>query len=317
MKRALAAGLALALVAGCRRKQPEPPPPPTPAAVVNGQAIPVPVLQRELDRLRRGSQGEKAAPDARDASALGRAVLSTLIERALLLQKAREAGLSVSDADVQRELEERAQSWQQAGHSFEDQVRQEGMSGEGLVAETRDRLLAERYVVHKLGVPAAPTKEEVKEYYGEHRAEFDQPEMVHAWQIVVSSAEEAKSLLDQIRNGASFEELARKHSESPDGRKGGDLGFFARGTMPKIFDDTCFSLRVGQTSGVVPSPYGYHLFRVTERRPRRLRPIDEAKAEIERHILAERLGAAERKLLDELRSSAQVTVNEAQLASLH
>src|SRR5207253_2152607 len=113
------------------------------------------------------------------------------------------------------ELERRAESWQQAGHSFEESLRQEGLSVEAIMAETRDRLLAERYVLLKLGEPAVPAKEELKDFYDAHRSEYDKPEMVHAWQIVVSSAEEAKSLLDQIRAGAPFEELARKHSESP------------------------------------------------------------------------------------------------------
>jgi parvulin-like peptidyl-prolyl isomerase len=316
MRSTLAIALVLAL-AGCRRKQAEPPPPPTPAALVNGQAIPVPAVQRELDRLRRGThQGEPAAPDARDAATLGRAVLGTLVDRTLLLQRAREAGLSVSDADVQRELEQRAEAWQNAGHSFEDQLRQEGLTADALMAEARDRLLAERFVVHKLGVPAVPANEDVKAFYEAHRADYEKPEMVRALQIVVSSAEEAKSLLDQIRAGASFEELARKHSESPDGKRGGDLGYFARGTMPKIFDETCFALRVNQTSGVVASPYGYHLFKVTDRRPAHKRTLDEARAEIERRIVAEHIAAGERKLLDELRATAKVQLNEAQLSAL-
>lgn len=307
----------LTALLACRRAPPVAPPPPIAAATVNGQPIPVPLVQRELDRLRRGAGGEAPATvDAKEVPQLAKALLGPLIDRALLVQRAEGAGLAVSDIDVQREIDRLAESSQQGGQGFEERLRQDGLTADGLAVEIRERLLAERFVASKLRSPERPTKDEGKAYYEAHRSDYEQPDMVHAFQIVVSSAEEGKSLLDQLRNGATFEELAKKHSESPDGKRGGDLGWFARGTMPKVFDDACFSLRVNALSGVVASPYGYHLFKVTEKRPARRRPLEEARPEIERRLVSERRAAAERKLLDELRAGAQVQVNEAQLSAL-
>jgi len=286
------------------------------AAVVNGQPILVPTLQRELDRLRRGAGGEAAPVEAKEVPELARALLGPLIDRTLLNQRAREAGIAVSDVDVQREIDRLAESAQQGGQGFDERLKLDGLTADGLAVEIRERLLGERFVASRVAPQPAVTKEEARAFYEAHRSEFEQPDAVHAFQIVVSSAEEAKSLLDQLRNGATFEELAKKKSESPDGKRGGDLGFFSRGTMPKVFDDACFSLRVGALSGVVASPYGYHLFKITEKRAARRRPFEEARAELERRLMTERRAAAERKFLDELRAQAKVQVNEAQLSAL-
>jgi len=313
---AAAAG-ALAALAACQRPPPPPPPAPPAAALVDGQAIALKTVQRELDRLRRGPTSEAAAPvESREVPELARALLGSLVDRTLLVRKARAAGLAVSDAEVQREVERLSAAAQAAGHAFEERLKNDGQTAEGLAEEIRERLLAGKWVAREASKPERPGRPETKAWYDAHRAELDVPEAVRAFQIVVSSAEQAKSLLDQIRAGALFEALAKKHSESPDGKRGGDLGWFARGTMPKVFDDVCFSLKIGALSGVVASPYGYHLFKVAERRPAARRAFEEVKGEIERRILAERRMAAERKLLEGLRAEARVEIDEAQLARL-
>ena len=140
---------------------------------------------------------------------------------------------------------------------------------------------------------------------------------MHCLQLVVRTLEEAKSALDQLRAGASFDKLARQMSTSPDGRNGGDLGWFAKGTMPKVFDDTCFSLGSGKISGVVSSPYGFHVFKVLGKRPAKARSFKEVQAEAERRATAEKRAQAERQLMDQLRSSAEVKIDDSALALVH
>ncbi len=81
------------------------------------------------------------------------------------------------------------------------------------------------------------------------------------------SQAEAQQQIQQIEaeltKGGDFEALARQHSDCPSGSKGGDLGSFGRGQMVGAFEDTAFGMEVGQTSGVVETPFGYHLIRRT------------------------------------------------------
>lgn len=81
------------------------------------------------------------------------------------------------------------------------------------------------------------------------------------------SQDEAKTLIAEIESkltaGESFGDLAKAHSDCPSSAKGGDLGMFGRGQMVGAFEESAFGLPVGGTSGVVETPFGYHIIQRT------------------------------------------------------
>ncbi len=81
------------------------------------------------------------------------------------------------------------------------------------------------------------------------------------------SKEEAQTQIQEIKTqldgGGDFAALAQQHSDCPSGRKGGDLGSFGKGQMVAAFETTAFGLEVGATSGVVETPFGYHIIQRT------------------------------------------------------
>jgi parvulin-like peptidyl-prolyl isomerase len=292
--RSAIAALGLFVFAGCR-KPASPPPPPSPAvATVDGVAIPIARLQTEIDRLRQsgGEAPTQLAPQ--DLQKYARALLDGLVDRALILERAKAAGLTVSDAELQ--------------HASE------GLSGVD-PEEMRERVLAEKYVSEQTKKEIASSAE-TRAFYDTHRSLFEEPESVHCLQIALRTPEEAKSALDQLRKGASFDQLAQKLSISPDGKQGGDLGWFARGRMPKAFDDACFSLGNGKISGVVASPYGFHVFKLLGKRSARQRKFEDVRREAELRATVEKRAQAERALLAQLRSSATIKVETSSLALL-
>ncbi len=87
---------------------------------------------------------------------------------------------------------------------------------------------------------------------------------MRACHILVKTEKEARDLVEQIKTGRDFAELARKYSECPSGKRGGDLGFFTRGQMVKEFEDAAFTMERGQVSEPVKTQFGYHIIMVTE-----------------------------------------------------
>lgn len=90
------------------------------------------------------------------------------------------------------------------------------------------------------------------------------PSEVRASHILVKSEQEAQELYNEIKNGKPFAKAAQEKSLCPSGQNGGDLGFFTHGMMVKPFEDTAFSLKVGELSQPVETQFGWHLIQVTD-----------------------------------------------------
>lgn len=89
-------------------------------------------------------------------------------------------------------------------------------------------------------------------------------EQVRASHILVKTEAEAKAILEELKKGASFANLAGERSLCPSKRRGGDLGFFGRGKMVREFELAAFSMKKGEISPVVKTQFGYHVIRVTD-----------------------------------------------------
>ena len=89
---------------------------------------------------------------------------------------------------------------------------------------------------------------------------------VRAAHILVAKEDKAKELLQMIKNGTSFGDLAKQHSMCPSGRKGGDLGWFGKGMMVKEFEDAAFNHAKGEIVGPVKTQFGWHLIQVVDQK---------------------------------------------------
>ncbi|HUB09114.1 MAG TPA: peptidyl-prolyl cis-trans isomerase [Myxococcales bacterium] len=296
----------LGVLDGCRRDGGAAPSPVV--ATVNGEAITAVDLKRELAQSRRGSQG--LGPRSEEEMQVARkAELQRIIERTELLQSARQAGVQATEEDVDKAY--LAMRADYPGTSFDELLADEEISPTELKGRLRDQLTIRKLFSQNVFSRVAVTEPEVEAYYASHKAEFDRPEEVHAEQIVVKTEEEAQALRTAIKAGKlTFEDAARKHSLSPDAKDGGDLGWFGRGTMPPIFDEVCFSLTPKDLSDVVSSSYGFHLFRVLEKRPAGPTPLDEAKTRIEAKLRSDKNAKAEQAFLDALHAKATVSIDE-------
>lgn len=280
-------------------------------AVVNGEAIAAEALGRELRDARAGAAEGEGKPDA----ALRRRILDELVDRALLLQEARARSIVVGQDQVERAfLRIRAEY---PGSHFDDLLAQERISQTELKARLRDQLAVERLFEDEVFPRVTVVDAEIERYYAEHAAEFQEPERVRVSQIVVANRDEALQLRDKLRrNPQTFADVARKSSIAPEGKNGGDLGYIGRGAgFPEVFD-ACFTMPLNVISEVTPSPYGFHLFRVTDKKPAQRRSLEQAKAELSERLTREKRARAQEEFLRGLRERAKIKIDEKVLAAV-
>ncbi len=263
----------------------------TAVAIVNGQRI------------------TRRAFVSRLEQATGEQVLSDLINEQLIRQAAKQAKVTVTQAEVEAEIDKLRE---QVGPSFDSMLAQYGMTVDDLRKNMDLNLLVFKISTKDITVG----DDALMAFFEENKSDYDQPEMVKASHILVESEEKAKEIQTKLAEGADFAELARDESSDPmSAAEGGDLGFFARGRMVPEFEKAAFAMSAGQTSGIVKSEYGYHIIRVTDRKDAHEATFEEVRGDIERTIKGRQAKSAQ-ELASELRLEGDITITDSKYKDL-
>jgi peptidyl-prolyl cis-trans isomerase C len=164
-----------------------------------------------------------------------------------------------------------------------------------------DNFLANEYLKREIAQKVTVSDDELKSYYESHKDEFKTQDMVKARHILVrvdnsasddekkKAKEKTELYLKKIKDGEDFAKLASDFSDDPGSKaKGGDLGFFPRGRMVKPFDDAAFSLKPGETSGIVETQFGFHIIKVEDRKDSSVESFDVVKERLKQKLSQDR-----------------------------
>jgi peptidyl-prolyl cis-trans isomerase C len=297
---------------------PKPIPQQLPAVVarVNGEDIPRADFERALAVLQTRAGGP-VPPERRDEVLRG--LLDQLITYRLLVQEARQRKLIASEQEVNARIAEVRQQFP-SEQAFTEALQQRNMDVKQLTSDTRSDLTVGKLVDAEAAAVPGASEQETRAFYDQNPEQFKQPEMVRASHILArvepNATAESKGqirskmdgILKQLRGGADFAELARKHSEDGSAENGGDLSYFGPGQMVPAFEEAAFALKSGQTSGLVETQFGYHIIKVTDRRPGRTVPYDEVRPKIAEYLQQEQQREKADALVSRLRAKAKIEV---------
>ncbi len=165
--------------------------------------------------------------------------------------------------------------------------------------------------VQEIEKSAKPTEKELKAEYQKNKQKFQEGGKVTASHIMVASEKEAKDLISKLEKGSKFAELAKKYSLAPERANGGSLGEMARGHhkttgLPEVIEQTAFSLKPGGYSGVVKSPYGWHVVYASAKNDARQMSFDEARPTLEKDLGDKKRTQAIEDLIVKLKSDYKV-----------
>jgi peptidyl-prolyl cis-trans isomerase SurA len=249
-------------------------------AVIDNEII----LQSELD-FQTSIYASQRSLDP-NSPEIRRQILNSMIDEKLVYAQAELDSITVTDAEVTQRIEYQIQVLKQQYGSEASIEKMYGMSLEKIKRELREdvrkNLMVQR-LREKNFAPVEASRREVEEFYYTYRDSLGMiPEKLRIFHIFrnpkttdklkLQYKNLAQAVLDSIKRGASFEEMAKKYSEDPGSKTyGGDLGFVKKGVFYPQFEAAAFALEVGQLSNVVETPVGYHIIELLERRGESIR----------------------------------------------
>ncbi|WP_027715348.1 SurA N-terminal domain-containing protein [Desulfuromonas sp. TF] len=262
------------------------------AAVVNSEIITTRQLDQEVSERVKGGN-----IPASQASALRQQVLSDLIEKTLLMQKADELRIKVAEDEIEEAINEVQKQNKLTREQLIEALQSEGMGYEKYRENLRQQILRYKLVGREVQARVEVTNREIRDYFRENigkyrdepflrlsRITFPIPAKATTVQIEAIRGK-AEAALNRLRQGEEFYPVLLSLT-ADQSAEGGDMGTFAEGELTSAFEKAVRNLKEGEISSMVETPAGFHILQVNEISAGKVRQFDSVKEEI-RRILRE------------------------------
>jgi len=301
-------------------------------ARVNNEIVTRTEYVRSRDQLKQEVQQQDPANADKAFTERQRDVLRDLIDQQLLLQKGKDLGFTGDTELVKRLDEMRKEMKLETMEDLEKAAEAQGASYEEFKQNMRNQIITQRVIGQEVGQKLAMNKDDVKKFYEAHKAEMEQPEQVRLSEILIApklptglngadgkpvppTAEEteaalavakakAEDVLAQIQKGAKFSDLAKKYSDGPSAKDGGDLSYFKRGTLSPELEAKVFALKAGEVTEVIRTKQGYVILQAVEHQMAGVPTMKEVEPRIQDALYMQKLQPALRVYLTTLREEA-------------
>lgn len=295
------------------------------AAIVNGYVITYSevreFVQPALLQLRRDYSGEELRERVRAAQL---DALQSLIDRRLIIDEYYTKGYRLPDNIVDTQIDEIiATEFNNDRVAFIKTLQAENITLSQYRDRLRERLIVQAMRNHKLQQQIVISPYRIEKYYQEHLDDFKVGDQIKLRMIFIrrgqppASAEGepppidpqrrlAEEILTKLREGDSFESLARVYSQGREAQQGGDWGWIGRNILAQPLDEAAFALRPGQHSDIIETRDGYYILFVEDFKPAHTKPLAEVRAEIEQLLLQQERARVQEQWVRNLRERAYI-----------
>ena len=276
-------------------------------AIVNSDLIMLSEMKRELaserEKIQKEYRGDGLARRLKTAEYMG---LTLMIERKLQLQAAKARGITVTDEEVQQA----AKQMKQQGRAI-DETNQADMKN---IREQLTLLrIADRDV--RSGVMVADS--DLKRYFQEHRDRFALSEEYTLSQILIrprspddmaDAKEKVREVMNRLKQGEPFEDLALRYSDGQNAAGGGRLGLVRQGELLPGIERAIANLVPGGISDMIETSEGFHIVRLEDKKPKQFRPFEAVRTEIQGLVFEQKSEDAYQTWLTELKNKAYIEI---------
>ena len=245
--------------------------------------------------------------------------LRDLVDQSLLVQRAKDMGVSVEPEVIKKLDQIRIQNNLNNMEDLEKAVSGQGLNWEDFKNNIRSGLQTQRVISSEVGSHITIGKDEVGKYYNEHKQDFVRPEQVALRSIEVNTGnkkpeeipdlkKKAETTLQRIKDGDDFAEMAKRFSDGATAKQGGYLGVYKHGELSKELEDTVFKMKKNELTGVLETKQGFLILQVMEHYAEGQQPLPKVEAEITDKLYSERMEPALRNYLKTLREQSYVVI---------
>ena len=270
--------------------------------------------ERDQELRRRGASMQEISASHKD-------LLRDLIDQQLWLAKGKELGITGETELVNRLNDIRKQYNMATMEDLEKAAKDQGVSFEDFKANIRNQIVTQEVMRDQVGRKIAPTPGEIQRYFEAHKQEYAQPESVKLGEILISTGPnpddqqklaEAKAKADDIMNrlraGGDFSQLARSFSDGTTAAQGGDLGQYKRGQLDKVFEEKTFALKKGEYTEPIRTRQGYVILKVNDHVAGGVPQLKDVEGDVEQNYFMSKMEPAMREYQAKMRDEAAIYI---------
>lgn len=272
-------------------------------ATVNGE----PLSLEEFDNEFRLMQIHYSAVSEGDMRAIKRRLFEQVINRRILVQEARKNGLTMTRKEVDETFQD---ALQDVSDDFLAVLKAQGVSEQAWKRKLLQEKLARKLVDQEVNVKVVLSDQEVEEYYWSHLRDYWKPEAIRARHLGVRGKRDLDRALAELKKGTDFAQAVSMFSVGMEKSQGGDWGAMAVDRILPAHRAIFAKMKPGEVSKPLKDNFGYHLFQLVERLPRRMESFPEVRERIKDGLLKEEQDLRFDQWMADLKKKTAIKVNK-------
>ena len=290
-------------------------------AVVNAEVITLSEVDRAIGPfLKEVVRAEDRLERKEQLNRVRRQALDTMIEEKLMDREIKRVGIKVTPREVETVIDDIKKQNKATQEDLERALAKEGMTLEQYKTQIEQRILRTKLVQWSVKVEPKASEKQLREFYEQNAERYRTPETLRPAHILFGIPKEAppekvqevrkncQGVLDRIRKGEDFGEMALLYSQDPSAKDRGDLGYFKKGELLPAFEKELVRLHVGEVGGIIRTEVGFHLIKLLDRKGGTPMPFEEAKARVQQECFQSEMDRAVKQFITSLKEKSVIDI---------
>jgi parvulin-like peptidyl-prolyl isomerase len=278
----------------------------TVVAVVNGTKITMKDLEAQVDRLIPRATFHRSVPEEKRKRYYKQA-LDEIINRELMYQDALASGMKPEKEKVDAQIQKMKTRFK-SDEDYKAALEKEGIKEDILRSQIEKELLVQQINEKKVNETSRMSEKQLEEYYDKNMSKFKQPESMKLRIISMKDEQKAKDILEKIKDGDDFGELAYNFSEDSYRVKSGDIGYIHKGRMLPEIETAALKLKTGDVSDLIKTEDSWFIIKMEDKKPEQQLTFAEVKDKLRKELETEKSRQLSEKFIADLKAKAKIEI---------